>query len=84
MLKELLKIYIDGINLVLYKNEVLSYREFKDKYDKRSEYYNKLIKHRDFDYTWVNSILRTDPDIQELEYKCTSSAAAELMILKIL
>jgi len=51
MLKELLKIYIDGINLVLYKNEVLSYREFKDKYDKRSEYYNKLIKHRDFDYT---------------------------------
>jgi hypothetical protein len=42
-LKKLLKIYIDGIILYLYKDEVITYSEFMDKYDKETEYYKNFL-----------------------------------------
>lgn len=70
--KDLLKIYIDGISLYLYKDEILTFSEFADKYDKTSRYYQNIKVSNLFEYTWVNRIVDLDPEVQELEYKCIS------------
>lgn len=73
LLKKLLKIYIDGVLLYLYKDEVLTYSEILDKYDKESEYYKNLYDNlKNKEYTWLNKIVEIDPEVQELEYKCLS------------
>lgn len=71
-LKKILKVYLDGIILYLYNGEILTYSEFKDKYDKTSDYYKNLKKIDLFEYTWVNSIADIDPEVPELEYRCVS------------
>jgi len=50
-LKKILKVYLDGIILYLYKGEILTYSEFKDKYDKTSKYYKNLKETDVFEYT---------------------------------
>lgn len=71
-LKKILKVYLDGIVLYLYKGEILTISEFMKKYNKTSKYYKNLKETDVFEYTWVNSIAELDPEVQELEYKCVS------------
>ena len=72
-LKKLLKIYIDGVLLYLYKDEILTYSEILNKYDKENEFQKNLKDIvKSHDNFWLKSIIDIDPEVQELEYKCLS------------
>lgn len=71
--KKWLKFYIDNVLLYFYKDEVLTFSEFANKYNKENYYYKNLhINTKNHKGSWINRIVELDPEVQELEYKCLS------------
>lgn len=71
--KELLKIYIDGIKLILYKDKILTYNELKDNYLKIKKNRKEILDSKPWLYAeLISDLVNETPDMQELRYNCIS------------
>lgn len=73
--KELLKIYLEGINLYNYKGKYYTYDQLKTKYDIYSLEHQKFINEHLLDYTndfnkSIEDLIKYHPEVIKISCKC--------------